>query len=236
MNPVLSAENLHKSFDNRAVLRDVSVHLRPGTFLAIAGGNGTGKTTFLKILSKLMKPDSGTIRLFGQDIWAESDAIRRGVGFLSHQIYLYDDLNALENLRFTARLFNLTDPEDRITDLLRRMNLYHRQYDPLKSYSRGMQQRLALARAILHDPDVLLLDEPFSGLDEAGIDILSSLIGEYKEEGKSAILVTHNLQIGYDLADELLILHRGRAWFQAEKAGLSYEQYHRKYREALQAE
>ena len=236
MTTTLSAQNLRKSFEHRAVLRDISLQLESGTFTVIAGGNGAGKTTLMKLLAKLMKPDAGSISIMGSDIWRDGDAVRRHVGFLSHSVYLYDDLNALENLRFTARLFGVPDAENRIRDVLRRINLYHRQYDPLKTYSRGMQQRLALARTILHDPDILLLDEPFTGLDEAGVDVLYSLIEEYKHAGKSAILVTHNLQRGYDLADELVILHRGQAWFSAEKSDISYPEYHRKYRAALEEE
>ncbi|MBS1271134.1 MAG: ABC transporter ATP-binding protein NatA [Candidatus Marinimicrobia bacterium] len=201
--------------------------------MTLAGGNGAGKTTLLKILAKLMKPDSGEIHIFGKNIWQESDAARRHIGFLSHQILMYNELNALENLRFTARLFGMTDYDTRITNVLKRLHLYHRQYDPVKTYSRGMQQRLALARAILHDPDILILDEPFSGLDESGIDIFTEYIESFRTKNKSAILVSHNLEIGYHLSDELHILSRGRIGFSAKKDDVSYGDYHAEYRRLL---
>jgi len=218
------------------VIRDFSFSLEPGTFAVLAGGNGAGKTTLLRVLAKLIKPDGGTITIDGKDVWKESDEVRRHLGFLSHQIYLYEDLSALENLRFTARLFGLKDYNDRITSVLKQLHLYHRQYDPVKTYSRGMQQRLALARAILHNPDILILDEPLSGLDEAGIEVLNNFIQEFKAEQKSALIVSHNLRAGYDLADDLYILEQGEIGFQCSKSEISFEDYHKEYRRILEAE
>lgn len=234
MTVTLRAENIRKSFSNRPVLKGISLDVEPGKFTVLSGGNGAGKTTFLKIIAKLMKPDDGVITIDGEDIWKESDAVRRNVGFLSHQIYLYDDLNALENLRFTARLFGLSDYNDRIEHLLRELHLYHRQYDPIKTYSRGMQQRLSLARALLHDPDILLLDEPFSGLDEAGIETFLTFIRQYQSEQKSAVIVSHNLQMGYELADELYILFKGEIGYHSEKSQVTYNEYHAEFRRLLE--
>lgn len=236
MTVSLQAHHLTKSFHNRPVIRDISFTLHPGDFLVISGGNGAGKTTLLRLLAKLVKPDTGTIRINGQDIWDESDEVRYNLGFLSHQIYLYDDLNAVENLRFTARLFGMKAYQSRITNVLQQLHLYHRQYDPVKTYSRGMQQRLALGRAILHDPEILILDEPFTGLDESGVEILTRLIGDYKQQNKSAIIVSHNLRAGYDLADTLYILEKGTIGFQSEKKQVSFEEYHTAYRRILEAE
>jgi len=230
----LRAENIRKSFSNRPVLRGISLNLEPGNFSVLSGGNGAGKTTFLKIIAKLMKPDDGSISINGKDIWTESDTVRRNVGFLSHQIYLYDDLNALENLRFTARLFGLSDYNDRIEHLLKELHLYHRQYDPIKTYSRGMQQRLSLARALLHDPDILLLDEPFSGLDEAGIETFLKFIQEYKSQQKSAVIVSHNLQMGYDLGDDLYILFKGDIGYHSKKSQVTFNDYHAEFRRLLE--
>jgi heme ABC exporter ATP-binding subunit CcmA len=230
----LRAENIRKSFSNRPVLRGISLDLTPGSFTVLAGGNGAGKTTFLKIIAKLMKPDDGNISINGEDIWTESDKVRRNVGFLSHQIYLYEDLNALENLRFTARLFGLRDYNDRIEHLLKELHLYHRQYDPIKTYSRGMQQRLSLARALLHDPDILLLDEPFSGLDEAGIETFLAFIQEYKAQQKSAVIVSHNLQMGYELADDLYILFKGDIGYHSKKSQVTFNEYHAEFRRLLE--
>lgn len=236
MTVPLRAQHIRKSFSNRPVLRDISLEIQPGTFAVIAGGNGAGKTTLLRILAKLVKPDEGTILLGEKDLWAESDEVRSQLGFLSHQIYLYDELSALENLRFTARLFGLKNYQPRITAVLQKLHLYHRQFDPIKTYSRGMQQRLALARAILHNPDLLLLDEPFSGLDESGIEIFTSFIQEFKAQNKSAIIVSHNLRTGYDLADTLYILAGGRIGFQGQKQNVTYEEYHAEYRRILEAD
>ncbi|MCF7804809.1 MAG: heme ABC exporter ATP-binding protein CcmA [Candidatus Marinimicrobia bacterium] len=236
MNSALQAEAVSKSFNQRPVLRDITLDIPEGAFVTLAGGNGAGKTTLLKILAKLMKPDSGSIHIYGKDIWKESDAARSNIGFLSHQILMYNDLNALENLRFTARLFGMLNYDDRIVEVLKQMHLYHRQYDPVKTYSRGMQQRLSLARAILHDPDILILDEPFSGLDESGIDIFTEYIESIRTQQKSAILVSHNLQIGYRLADTVYILSKGRIGFRAETKDVPYEVCHREYRQLLEAE
>ena len=202
----------------------------------LSGGNGAGKTTLLKILAKLMRPDSGIITLEGRDLWNESDHIRKPMGFLSHQLYLYDDLNALENLRFVARLFDIDSPGERITKVLTDLDLFHRQYDPIRNYSRGMQQRLGLARAILHDPEILLLDEPFSGLDESGIDIFLHLLNSYKTQGKSVIIVSHNLQIGYEVADNLCILSHGNIEFQVEKQDISFSEFQGTYRQMLRSQ
>jgi len=232
----LQANAITKSFNNRPVLRAIDICVPAGSFVTLAGGNGAGKTTFLKILAKLMKPDSGDIHIFGKNIWKESDEARRRIGFLSHQILLYNELNALQNLRFTARLFGLSDYEERITEVLKKLHLYHRQYDPVKTYSRGMQQRLALARAILHDPDILILDEPFSGLDESGIEIFTEYIESIRTKNKSAILVSHNLEIGYHLSDKLYILSRGKIGFSAKKTDVSYGEYHAQYRRLLEEE
>jgi len=232
----LRAQHIRKSFNNRPVLRDISLEVRPGTFAVIAGGNGAGKTTLLRILAKLVKPDDGTILIGEKDLWAETDEVRSHLGFLSHNIYLYDELNALENLRFTARLFGLKNYQSRITLVLQKLRLYHRQFDPIKTYSRGMQQRMALARAILHNPDLLLLDEPFSGLDESGVEIFTAFIQEFKAQNKSAIIVSHNLRTGYDLADVLYILDDGRIGFQERKQDITYEEYHTEYRRILEAE
>ncbi len=230
----LLAKHISKSFDNRPVLRDISIEIQPGQFVALTGGNGAGKTTFLKILAKLLRPDGGSVLINKQDIWKEADEIRREIGFLSHQIFLYDDLNCQENLRFTARLFGVKDPDDRIDYLLKQLHLFSRKYDPIKTFSRGMQQRLSLARAVLHNPNVLLLDEPFSGLDESGIEILSKIIEQFKTEGKSVVLVTHNLQKGYELADELYILHRGLVQHHHHTGDIPFEQFHREYRQMLE--
>ena len=230
----LHANQIRKSFDHRAVLRDVSIEVPTGQFVALTGGNGAGKTTLLKILAKLMRPDGGSILINDVDIWDGPDEVRRHVGFLSHQIFLYDDLNSRENLRFTARLFGVRDPDERIDALLKQLHLFHRKYDPIKTFSRGMQQRLSLARAVLHDPDILLLDEPFSGLDESGIEILSAIIEQYKDQGKSIVLVTHNLQKAYDLADELYILHRGAVQHHHKTGDIPYDTFHREYRRMLE--
>lgn len=234
MTVTLRAEHIRKSFDHRVILRDISIDVQPEQFIALTGGNGAGKTTFLKILAKLKRPDKGNIFLNDVDIWDGPDEVRKSVGFLSHQIFLYDDLNSVENLRFTARLFGVKQPDNRINDLLQQLHLFHRKFDPVKTFSRGMQQRLSLARAVLHNPEILLLDEPFSGLDESGIEILSAIIERYKAEGKSIVLVTHNLQKGYELADELYILHKGEVQHHHHTGDVPYATFHAEYRKMLE--
>ena len=208
--PAVELRQLTKSFGPRKVLSGLDLELQNGELTVLLGPNGAGKTTLLRILATLVRPTSGTVRLLGMDAAREAIQIRRRLSLLSHRTFLYDDLTARQNLDFYARLYEVEDGQGRAEELLARVGLAHRADDLVRTYSRGMQQRLALARALLHQPELLLLDEPYSGLDPLASDDLSRLLAELREQGCTILLTTHDLGQGIALADRVLVLARSK--------------------------
>jgi ABC-type multidrug transport system ATPase subunit len=180
--------------------------------VVIFGPNGAGKTTLLKILATVMKPTKGDVMIDGFDLRQDPDGIRRRIGVVSHYSFLYGSLTARENLEFYARLQDIPDPAQRAEEVAAMVNMKARLDDRVGTFSRGMQQRIAIARALLHKPSVLLMDEPETGLDQHAIAMLWSLMaeGEY-----TIVLTTHSLERGLELADRVVILNRGRIVFEA---------------------
>jgi heme exporter protein A len=208
---VIEAENVRKTFAWTPVLQGVSCRIHAGEIVCLFGPNGDGKTTFLRMLATLLQPSAGQVRLFGQA--STTAAVRRRLGFLGHESFLYPDLTPVENLTFYSRAYQLSDAATRITQMLERVGLAQWRDTPVRVFSRGMEQRLSLARTLLHDPDLLLLDEPYSGLDARGIATLQSVLAAVQSRGKTAVLTTHDFALGLDIASRALILHRGRiAW------------------------
>lgn len=178
--------------------------------LTLFGRNGAGKTTFLQLAATLMKPTEGRF-LYGESRESSSpEEIRRGIGLVSHASFLYPDLTVLENLSFYARLYGLDDVSSRVEEATQRADLAARADSPVRSLSRGMHQRLTIARAVLHGPSLLLLDEPYTGLDPVSADRLSELLSRFREQGTAAILTTHDLERGLAAADRVAILESGR--------------------------
>ena len=210
--PDIEVRDLTKGFGRREVLKGVSFSVERGGFLSIFGPNGAGKTTTLRILATLSAPASGSVTVAGHDVREEPDQLRSKIGLISHSPLLYLDLTAYENLRFYADMYEVEDREQRITELLDRVELAHRRYDIVRTFSKGMLQRLAIARALLHRPRVLLLDEPHSGLDPHAVDILDGLLAEIRAE-HTFVMVTHHIQKGLELASQVLILDGGRIVF-----------------------
>ena len=208
----IRVEGLGKAFGRRDVLRDVSFTVARGGFLTLFGPNGAGKTTTLRLLATLLRPSSGSVAVAGHDLSDDPMPVRRAIGFISHNPLVYRDLTAQENLCFYADMYGVADPGRRIGDLLERVELSHRRYDVVSTFSKGMLQRLAIARALLHKPRVLLLDEPHSGLDPHAVDILDGLLREIRPE-HTFVMATHNLRQGLELADQVMILDAGRAVF-----------------------
>jgi heme exporter protein A len=192
-SPVLAAQRLTKFYGLRPILRGISFDISAGEFLAVLGANGAGKTTLLRMLATLARPQSGTLTICGIDALKNPERARALIGVVSHQSLIYPELTGFENLRFHATLHGV---ETRIEDALRRVNLWNRARDPARTYSRGMIQRLTIARAILHDPPLLLLDEPFTGLDQSSADNLSSLLAEAAGQGRAVIMTTHEFGRG----------------------------------------
>jgi heme exporter protein A len=210
---VIEAENLRKTFAWTPVLDGVSCRIGAGEVVGIFGPNGAGKTTFLRLLATLLKPSAGTLRLFERA--PHESAVRRRLGFLGHDSFLYPDLTPIENLTFYGRAYGLSHVEERINTVLEQIGLRDWGNTPVRTFSRGMEQRLALARALLHEPDLLLLDEPYTGLDSRGVTTLQTTLARAKEQGKTIVLTTHDFALGLELCDRALILHRGRLSWQS---------------------
>jgi len=210
--PEISVEGLGKAFGRRDVLRDVSFTVVRGGFLTVFGPNGAGKTTMLRLVATLLRPSAGSVRVAGHEVRDDPTPARREIGFISHNPLLYRDLTAQENLRFYADMYGVEDAGRRIGDLLDRVELGHRRHDVVSAFSKGMLQRLTIARALLHRPRVLLLDEPHSGLDAHAVDILDGLLGEIRAE-HTFVMATHSLRRGLELADQVMILDNGRVVF-----------------------
>ena len=214
MTPVL-ARGLRREFGGVAVLTGVDLTVEAGELVVLLGSNGAGKTTLLRVLATLLRPSGGTLQLFGEDASRRPPTARRRIGHVGHESACYPDLTGRENLEFYAELHGVPDPARRVDDLLRWAGLEDAARRPVRVYSRGMAQRLALARALVHGPELLLLDEPFSGLDQAAVARLETLLGELRRSGHAIVLSTHDLDRVATLATRVAILHRGRiAWAQ----------------------
>lgn len=219
--PALSATGVTKRFGHRLVLKGINLSVRQGERVAIFGPNGAGKSTFLRILSTVSSPTTGKVEVDGIDPEENPLDARRRIGVISHYPYLYGDLTARENLRFYGRMYDVPDLDGRITRTVTRVGLAARLDDKVDTFSHGMQQRLAMARAVLHDPEVLMLDEPEGGLDQDGLNLLVELLTE-SESGRrrAAVVVTHHLDLGLALSDRVAILVGGRLAFQAPSGEL----------------
>lgn len=204
------AQAISKRFGNRAILRSLNLTITGAQRVVLFGPNGAGKTTLLRILSTLSRPTAGRLELNGLDTAAHAQAARSGVGVVGHQTFLYDDLTASENLQFYGRMYDVPDLRSRIDEVLFMVGLIARRDDRVRTFSRGMQQRLAIARAILHSPSLLLFDEPDTGLDREGMALLERVLAFQVAANGSAILTTHDLRFGLDVADRVLLMEDGR--------------------------
>lgn len=205
----IAVNHLTKSFGDRKAVDDISFELPQGAFLSIFGPNGAGKSTLLGMLSTLIRPTAGTLEIAGLDARENADGIRSRVGCIFHQPMLYPDLTAEENLLFYARLYGMADVEARVDALLDAVGLGHRGLDAVRTFSRGMTQRLSIARALVNDPDIVFLDEPYSGLDPHAASVLDSLIDEVRE-GRTFVMVSHDLKKGLDMCTHALVMAYGK--------------------------
>jgi len=202
--------SLQKSIDERPILRDINLSIPVARYVSLLGANGAGKTTLLKILATLIPPTAGELKLFGQTVSRDGWAARRRIGLIGHQSMLYRDLSALENLIFFGRLYCIPDPDKRAKSLLKTVGLLDRADDPVKSLSRGMTQRIAIARALIHDPDLLLADEPFDGLDAPSSDALEKFLAVLHSSGKTIILANHDIAQSLRLSQRAIVLRKGQ--------------------------
>jgi heme exporter protein A len=224
-SPALHSEDVRKTFGSFTALAGVTLRVERGEFVALFGANGAGKTTLLKIAASLIVPTSGRMSVEGVDIREEPERARRHIGFLSHSTYVYRDLSPRENLLFFSRLYGIASPEERIRMLLDRVGLTRRADDPVRTFSRGQQQRVGIARAILHDPSLILLDEPYTGLDTRAASTLDGLLDESIARGKTVVLTAHSLDQGLRAATRAVLVDRGRIAFDGLPAAGIREAY-----------
>ncbi|HKI84794.1 MAG TPA: heme ABC exporter ATP-binding protein CcmA [Candidatus Krumholzibacteria bacterium] len=210
MNFVLQARGLSRRYGRSWALKKVDLELSAGESVALLGANGAGKSTLLTLLATLHRPTEGQLRIFDLDPHQHSERIRRRIGYVAHATLLDDALTARENLLYYGALFGLAQLGSLADQALAQVELEHRAHDRVGGFSRGMRQRLSLARALLHDPDLLILDEPFTGLDAAGCRDLAGRLRQEKQKGRAIILATHQLERVLSWSDRALILHRGR--------------------------
>ena len=226
---MIEVKGLFKSFGPRRVLRGLALHVGKGEFVVIVGPNGAGKTTLLRILATIMKPDRGEITIDGFRLPDATVEIRRRIGYISHHPLLYDELTAEENLRFYGMMYSVPEPERRIEQLLEQVGLADRRRDRVRTFSRGMLQRLAIARALIHDPPVVLLDEPFTGLDQKAADAFHALLQEFVGQERTIVMTTHQLEERLAMSSRILILHRGRIQHQLRGDEFRLEEFRRFY-------
>ncbi|CAN5908107.1 ABC transporter ATP-binding protein [soil metagenome] len=233
--PVVEAEALVRAFSGRRAVNGVSFTLAEGDCLALFGPNGAGKTTLLRLLAGLLSPTSGACRVAGSSL-RDGATARARVGLISHASMLYAALTARENVEFTARMYGLPDPVRAARSALDVMRVLDRAESPVRSLSRGLQQRVSIARAIVHAPTLILCDEPYTGLDEVGSAALTDALAERRASGAAMVLVTHNLGEGLALATHAAIMQRGRFVRHERRSVVDAGAYASEYRELVTAD
>lgn len=233
---VLKCSNLTKRFGALTALHSVSLELAPYESVTVFGRNGAGKSTLLKIAAALIRTYEGNVEMFGERLRNAGEELRAGMGFVTHESFLYPDLTPTENLVFYGRLYKLERPAERAQEMLEQMDLSARAATSVRQLSRGMKQRVSLARAFLHRPRLLLMDEPFTGLDEAASEVLEQMLTGFVAEGGAVLLTTHDVHRGLKSAGRVLVLDHGSVVYETPTEGLDTETFIRTYREILRGE
>ncbi|MGN0058882.1 MAG: ABC transporter ATP-binding protein [Coriobacteriales bacterium] len=230
--PALRVTGIEKRFGARRVLKSVDFELPQGASLVIFGPNGAGKTTLLRILSTLDRPSKGTCEALGLSYKEQVDEVRGCIGFITHNPMLYLDLTARENLVLFARLYGADDPDNAADEMLSLVELKHRANDKVRGFSRGMTQRIAIARAFINDPRIVFLDEPYSGLDPHAAGIVDRMLAESRQR-RTLVTVSHSLESGFAQASHVLLLAKGRQVLFSEQAQLDYDEFKNVYYEQV---
>ena len=225
----VEVQGLTKSFGNHLALRGLDLAVRKGEFLTIFGPNGAGKTTFIKILATIIKPTSGSVRVAGFYLKDAPVQIRCNIGVVSHQPFLYDNLTAFENLKFYGKMYDVLNLEERIHALATRFELTPRLHHQVHTFSRGMRQRLSIARAVIHNPPIILLDEPETGLDQHAAAMLQEMLDAMGAENATVIMTTHSLEYGLKTGNRVAILAGGRIVYEESKHVLDVDQLREAY-------
>ncbi|MEQ9618855.1 MAG: ABC transporter ATP-binding protein [Deltaproteobacteria bacterium] len=230
-NPVyeIKAEGIKKEFGNFEALRGIDLDIKKGEFFTLFGPNGAGKTTFIKLLATLIKPSAGTLTVSGYDTKKQADSVRKITGVISHDPFLYENLSAFENIKFFGTLYEVWDIDRKARDVINRVGLGTRMHDLVRNFSRGMKQRLAVARAVVHDPSILLLDEPYTGLDQHGARVFGNMLTLLKSDNRTILMTTHNIDEGLDLSDRVGILAGGRMVYEGARDGMDAREFKELY-------
>ena len=231
---MIEVRKLFKRFGLKTVLRGLDFHVESGEFVALLGPNGAGKTTFLRILASLSRPTLGDVWISGHHLPSQASAVRRRLGVVSHLPLLYGDLTAEENLIFFGRMYAVPELDQRIGEVLGLVGLSARRRDLVRTFSRGMQQRLAIGRAVLHDPDVMLFDEPHTGLDQDASAMLDKVLREVAAMGRTVVMTSHDLARTGDLASRFDVLSRGVITASVQRSEIDPNQLLAFYRQVLQ--
>ncbi len=218
---MIEIHSLSKSFGLKPVLCGIDLSVTPGEFVALLGPNGAGKTTLLRIVATLSRPNTGEVKVGGLGLATHAYAVRQLLGVVSHQPLLYGELTAEENLRFFARMYGLRAAEARISAVLDQVGLERRRRDLVRTFSHGMQQRLAIARATLHQPQVILFDEPHTGLDHDAATMLDDVLRSVAAASQTVMMITHDLARGLALSDRVAILRKGKIAYEADSSTLT---------------
>ncbi len=228
--PVIETRELSRRFAGVTALQAVTLSVGAGEAVAVFGPNGAGKTTLLRLLATLLRPSGGALRLFERAVHDGGAAARRRIGFLSHQSFLYPDLTPTENLDFYARMFGVPKPAERVPELLDRVGLVGWAHRPVRTLSRGLEQRCALARALVHQPDLLLLDEPFTGLDVDAASMLAETLRQAHAHGTTVLMTTHDMARGFEVCTRAIILARGRLAWDGSITATHLQEFEQRYR------
>ena len=207
---MIDIKGLTKQADNKLILRGIDLSIKQGETVAILGPNGAGKSTLLKVLATLIKPTTGQVMINGLNLKKNQLEIKKLFGYLPHSSLLYDQYSPFENLVFFGKLYGVKNPEKRATELVKEVGLSFFLNEPVKNFSRGMIQRIAIARAIVHDPKILYLDEPHTGLDQGAIGILNNVVESMKAKGTTTLMVTHDFKQAAEICDRILIVKNGK--------------------------
>lgn len=236
MDDIISVKGLSKSFGNHQVLKNINFPVRKGSTVAIYGPNGAGKTTLFKILSTLWAPTKGSVTINNFDIITESSKVRKSIGVLSHETFLYNDLTAEENLRFYGQMYGIDSEllDSRIDELLEKTDITYRATDRINDFSRGMKQRLSIARALIHEPEILFLDEPYTGLDHNAVNIFDNILNDLDSQNTTKLIVSHNIEQSFELCDRAIILNNGEIVFDELRGNIAnIDNFRQKYRNLI---